>query len=284
MPAAAIGAVGSILGGRSASRAAGRAADQQSQASQAAVDEQRRQFDITQNNFQPSLQAGNAALNQQRILLGLGGQSGNGQAQFTPEAVPEQLFSQRQSTQNNLAQGGAFFNAPSAFNSQQGERFVTNQSEIDAANQRNAIGLSNNQQQAGGLSAQQQQQQAFDNFTESPGQRFLRRQGEKALLRNQSAIGGLGGGNVQKALVEFGTGVAAQDFGNHFNRLAGLSGGGQVAGNSLAQVGANTATNIGNSLQQGGQARASGILGQSQAFNQTLGGLSNAAGSFFGSR
>tara|TARA_R110000851_G_scaffold133381_2_gene268188 strand:- start:1912 stop:2796 length:885 start_codon:yes stop_codon:yes gene_type:complete len=82
-----------------------------------------------------------------------------------------------------------------------------------------------------GAMGPQAQAQAFQDFQSSPGQQFLQQRGEQALLRNRGAIGGLGGGNVQKALTEFGIGTAAQDFGNQFNRL------GQVAGQGLQAIG-----------------------------------------------
>jgi len=67
------------------------------------------------------------------------------------------------------------------------------------------------------------QQQAFTNFQESPGQAYLRQQSEQALLRNQAAIGGLGGGRVRQELQRQAQGLAAQDFDASFNRLGSLS-------------------------------------------------------------
>jgi hypothetical protein len=75
------------------------------------------------------------------------------------------------------------------------------------------------------------QQQAYANFQESPGQQYLREQSEKSLLRNQAAIGGLGGGRVRMELQRQAQGLAAQDFDNAFNRLGSLS----QAGLSAAQ-------------------------------------------------
>lgn len=67
------------------------------------------------------------------------------------------------------------------------------------------------------------QQQAFENFRDSPGQDFLRERGERAITRNSAAIGGLGGGRVRQELQRQGIGLAAQDFGNSFSRLQGVS-------------------------------------------------------------
>ena len=70
---------GSLLGGAASMSAANKAAKAQQAGVDAATGEQRRQFDITQGNLAPSLEAGNAALEQQRILLGLGGTDPNAQ-------------------------------------------------------------------------------------------------------------------------------------------------------------------------------------------------------------
>ena len=119
-----------------------------------------------------------------------------------------------------------------------------------------------------GLLGPEQQQAAFDAFRDSPGQQFLRDRGQRALVRNASAIGGLGGGNVRSALQQQGIGFAQQDFGNFFNRLAGISDQGLSAASGLGQLGANAGSNIAGLLGTQGQARASGILGAQQARTQ----------------
>lgn len=86
---------------------------------------------------------------------------------------------------------------------------------------------------AGALGAPAQSQ-AMANFQESPGQAYLRQQAEQALLRNQAAIGGLGGGRVRQELQRQAEGLASQDFQNAFARLGGLS-----------QLGASAAANQG---------------------------------------
>lgn len=124
---------------------------------------------------------------------------------------------------------------------------------------RGAIDLQAALSGAGGIPAQQQ---AFAQFQESPGQQFLRDRAEQALLRNQAAIGGLGGGNVRSALQEQAIGLAQQDFGNQFARLGQVSGQGlQAAGlqAGLAGQGGQTAADLafrtGQSLA-GGRTRA----------------------------
>lgn len=114
-----------------------------------------------------------------------------------------------------------------------------------------------------GAAGPQAQRQAFASFQASPGQDFLRQQGEQALLRNQGAIGGIGGGNVRRELVRQGIGFAAQDFGNQFNRLG-----------SLSQIGAGAAGQQAGIAQRAGEFGGQAILGTGQdlAFGRTRAG------------
>jgi len=57
-------------------------------------------------------------------------------------------------------------------------------------------------------------------------------------LRNQSAIGGIGGGNVRSALVEQGAGFAAQDYDQQLRRLDALSGRGLSSAQTATGMGA----------------------------------------------
>lgn len=241
-----LGLVKDPLGIESGERAAGAAADVQSQGQQAAIEEQRRQFDITSGQLTAAEEANRKALlagqEQQRAQLG------------------------------QFAQGGA-----QAFQQQQA-----------------LLGLGTPEQQAAVQGAIQ----------ESPGQQFIRQRAQRNLVRNASAIGGLGGGNVRSALVEQGAGFAAQDVGNQFARLGQLAGRGQQAASNIGQGALNTASgigsgaintaarqgqfgqqaaaNIGQGLVGQSQARASGILGQQQAGSQATGQLLGLAGQFGG--
>lgn len=127
-------------------------------------------------------------------------------------------------------------------------------------------GLSAQQQQAalsGALGADAQRQ-AFNQFVESPEQAFLREQGQESIINQAAAIGGLGGGNVQKELARFGTGLASQDLQNRFNRLG-----------SLSQQGLQAAGQQGQFLSQAGQQM--GNLAAQNAQLQNQANLSSAA-------
>jgi len=148
-----------------------------------------------------------------------------------------------------------------------------------------------------GLSGPEAQQTALGQFgtsPDSPGQAFIRERQERALVRNASAIGGLGGGNVRTALQEQSAGFALQDLdrqdqlkSQRFNQLASITGGGQTAATNLGQFGAQSSGNVANLLAQQGQAQAGGVLGAQQAraagAQNILGAIGTAA-SFFSDR
>jgi hypothetical protein len=137
-------------------------------------------------------------------------------------------------------------------------------------------------QQAGvGLLGPEAQQLFFEEFRAGPGQEFLRRQQEQALLRQQAALGGIGGGRVRTALQEQAANRATLDFQNQLNRLAAISGTGQTAATQLGQIGAGTAQNIGALLTTQGQAGAAGVLGQQAAIQQGISGVAQAVGGLF---
>ena len=73
------------------------------------------------------------------------------------------------------------------------------------------------------------QAEAYAAYQASPDMQFLQEQGEKALMRNAAAMGGLGGSNVMKALTRYGQGVASQGFKDYYSRLGDVAGRGMQA-------------------------------------------------------
>lgn len=102
--------LGDVTGANQAAKAANRAADLQSQAALAGIDETRRQFDFTQNLLSPYSQAGVGALQAQQNLLGLGPPGSQQQAISGLENSPlfTSLFQQGENSimQNAAATGG----------------------------------------------------------------------------------------------------------------------------------------------------------------------------------
>lgn len=107
------------------------------------------------------------------------------------------------------------------------------------------------------------QQAYYDNFMESPGQKYFREKQEESLLRNQSATGGLGGGNILTALQEQAYGIAAQYDQQQFANLG-----------SLSTMGLNARSTQGSLIQQNALARA-GISADAASGNAALQNTAN---------
>ena len=115
----------------------------------------------------------------------------------------------------------------------------------------------------------------YKGFQESPGYKFALDQGQKALERSAAASGGLFSGQTGKALVDYGTGMANQEYGNYFNRLYGLTNMGQNSAAMTGQAGQNYANQASNAFANIGNAQAAGSIGTANAINN---GLGNALG------
>jgi hypothetical protein len=125
-------------------------------------------------------------------------------------------------------------------------------------------------------------QYGMDQFQQDPGYAFRLSEGMKALDRSAAARGGLLSGATLKGAQRYGQDLASQEFTNAFNRyqaqlgtrlgtLGSMYGGGQAAAGQLVGAAGQMGEGISNALMTGGQARASGYLGQANAFNQMLG-------------
>lgn len=115
-------------------------------------------------------------------------------------------------------------------------------------------------------------------FQASPDYEFRRGEGMRGIENSFAARGGAASGNALRALAEFNSGNAAGEYGNWWNRQAGLAGIGQTTAQNLGTFGANNAANIGNLLSDQGNARASGITGRTNAWTNTLQNLLSSYG------
>lgn len=285
------GIVSGIFGGGSAAEEAGEA---QLEGTLAGVEEQRRQFDIAQQQIAPFREAGISALQQQLALLGLpslGAPAVAGAAGDQQVITPAFADYQAQVNAIRSSQGpdiqyqviGGIGQYTSALERQRRNLPGQGISQQEIDRQIAALGAAPPQFATQAATAQiapeadLTREGALAAFLETPGQKFLREQQERSLLRSASAIGGLGGGNIRTALQQQAFGRGATQLGEFQNRLAALSGGGQTATQNLAQLGGQTAAGIASGLQAGGQAQASGILGAQQAragtAGQILGGI-----------
>jgi hypothetical protein len=97
-------------------------------------------------------------------------------------------------------------------------------------------------------------------FRNAPDYEFGRSEGQRALEFSNAAKGLVKSGNNLRDLVTFGNDYASSKFGNYFNHLA-----------TLANMGANAGQGVANTLGQLGEAKASGIVGGTNALSSAIG-------------
>jgi len=120
----------------------------------------------------------------------------------------------------------------------------------------------------------------LSDFTLSPSYDFVRSEGIRD-IENRFSPGGFTG-NAMRALVDYNTGLASREYGNWWNRQAGLAGIGFDATGNTAMAGTNAANNISSAyLSQGANlanARMTGAAGINNALQAGLGNYLYARG------
>lgn len=137
-----------------------------------------------------------------------------------------------------------------------------------------------------GQSGNEAQQAAIAGLEQTPGYQAQLGAGQRAILQNASATGGLRGGNVQQGLAEFGSGLFGQYYNQQLDRLGQLQNQGLQTQTGLANLRAGQAANISGQYNAMGQAAGQGILAQQAAKQQQMGSIGSligaGAGLFFG--
>jgi hypothetical protein len=294
---------GSLVSGVMGASAANKAADAQTAAADASIEEQRRQFDLTREDYEPYRQSGINALAAMNYEMGLGPRPGtapqviSGGTGATQDATGQAAGASGQpATDGRLTLAGRGFERdgqarvlfdgmPAGTVRSQGE-FDLMQAMLGAGGQQQAQG-------AGGFFVGDQRFDTMDEaqqfadsmggteyrgFQATPGYQFAVDEAQKGLERSAAARGIRMSGATLDAAQDQRLGMANQEYGTYYNRLAGLAGTGQTATNSLANIGASTSANIGNALIGAGQARASGYQGQNAAFQNTLNNFGSTLG------
>jgi hypothetical protein len=124
-------------------------------------------------------------------------------------------------------------------------------------------------------------------FEADPGYGFRMAEGMKALERSAAARGGLLSGAALKGIQRYGQDLASQEYQNAFQRyqaerqaryapLQNLMASGQQAAGALSGAAGGFGAAGGQALADVGAARASGYVGQTNAFQQALAGGVNA--------
>jgi len=119
-------------------------------------------------------------------------------------------------------------------------------------------------------------------FEGSPGFEFIRDEALQAVDRGASAAGLLGSGTRLKALQDRAAGLASTDFGNFFNRLLAASGQGRGAAAQKTAFTTGLSRDIGQSLSEQGQIRASSFLGKLRESRGATTDILKSVGGLFG--
>lgn len=359
---------GSLLGGLMGNEAADSAANAQTQAAQAAIDEQRRQYDLTRGDLlgqyqqaradaAPYMDAGSSAVIRLRNLLELGTEGitglGTGSTPSAYYSAPQRSLAD---IMNELRASGQYTTAAQQGQQIRGTPILMPNPNVEGGGEwwyqfpdgtinRNEYKLAEtapsvneaalraeaqrifDAEQARRAMAQQaaqaSQQAAHDPsqpYGDSPllrrftandlaldpvyqsGLQFGLDEGNKAINARAVAGGGWDSGATLKALTRFANDYAStkahesygrfvNDQTNVYNRLAGLSGTGQVsAGNvgtlgmgmqgALASAGQNAARDVAGAMMDAGNARSAGIVGGANAWGNAFGGANQAINNY----
>lgn len=118
---------------------------------------------------------------------------------------------------------------------------------------------------------------AFDNYLQSTGYNFARKQGQDAITTSNAARGLLNSGGTLKALDEYGQGLAANSFNNYLAQVGNLNTEAHntaTAGQNQITTVANAGTGAGSQAAQytaaGGNAVANGVSGALGGFGGAL--------------
>lgn len=186
------GAVAKIAGGLVAGKAAKDAGNRAADAQRDAISEQRRQFDITQEQNKPWLEAGQRGLGSYEDLLGR-------QAEFSGQ-IRSEIPGQFQSGTNIPGAYQSPTNIPGAYQDQAGDYFGRVKSDVQQGFQ---FG-----------------REEFDQYKD-PGYDFRREEGLRALERRNAKGGQRNSGYNTRSLMELGQNLGSQEFGRARERAFG---------------------------------------------------------------
>ena len=267
---------GSLIGGALSSNASNNATRAQTAASDAAVAEQRRQFDQMMRLLMPSYDRSNYAANIYMQALGIpmqGGASGGGQG-GTP--LPGNPTPQYPNGQPPQTAGGGFLSDWTSVGNGGDLRYTPGaQGGGDAAlfspTMTGQPLVNGGPNQTGGQTPTMTQQGIYDMVRQTPGYQAQLQQGMDAIDRAAPLRGGMYSGRRMQALNDYGQNTFGSYYNDWMNRVGGLAGQAPQIGGQIGQMGMNMAGNIGNLMINRGNAQAQGALNSASAWNGAIG-------------
>jgi len=283
---------GAVLGGAYlSSQAAGDAAGAQSGASQAAVAEQQREYNLTRQDQQPWMQAGSSAVSSLANLLGLGTANYGPSTPYNGSTpLPKSQFDAQAylNAYPDVAANPTFSADPYAHYLQEGTQGGTYRPAFQLAP--GPAGSPAAGSATSNPGAPLSRTFSVADFWNDPvvqlGYQSGLDLGTKALKNAAPLTTGLDSGAALKELTQFGQDYAGRqaagsqqrfigDQTNLYNRYAGLAGLGQTSANTVASSGANAANNTANIITGQGNANAAATIAGANAWSGGLNSLAN---------
>jgi hypothetical protein len=263
------GVGGAVIGSKAtkkAANAAGKASDQ-------AIAEQQRQFDLVRQDTEGSRFIGKGATDTLARLYGYGTPSKplsyEEWAAQNPQAVtpPQQQQKKHHGLLGHLKNA---INPLEAFKDVGligGKEAAAPGSPGEAAYQQYVQGFQPTAQGAGTPD--------MGAFFESPDYQFNLDQGQQAIDRSAAARGGLLSGGAVKAGERYASGLASREYSSFVDRLMQQAGLGTTGIGASAAAGSAAASNIGNAYMNAGNAQGNAYMQQGQIVNNALQGTAS---------
>jgi hypothetical protein len=115
-----------------------------------------------------------------------------------------------------------------------------------------------------------------------PGYQFRMDESMRAIERSAASRGTLNSGGNLRAITRYAQGVASEEYGRVFDRIARIAGFGGGAATTGSGIVTGTADRVGSALMNSGDARASGYIAQGNAFANSANNTARALGYVFG--
>jgi len=257
MPAGWAAAAAAVVGAVASESASKRGAKAQQRSTDAAINEQARQYDTARDDQYAYRKAGEWALG--RLT---------GQSQFAQPRETEENFDAAAYLRAypGVAADPYFrFNPYEHYLQAKGRENVEFKWTPAAQEQRNAANAGSASGEAGLID----RATTREDVMQDPGYQFGMQQGQQALDRRIAAMGGRVSGAALKAAARYGTDYAGTGYNaayqrgqDRLNRLSALAGLGQTATQASAQAGANSANAISNLVTSQGDANAARSISQ----------------------
>lgn len=257
------------MSNKAAGKAAGKAADASVEGTRLTVEEQRRQYDTTREDWRPYREVGEGALGLLADIYGI--QRPQEQKTWLSESDMRNALAQELGYAKPPSGGGGVIGAAIAkgLNARQ-------QAEIDKLLPER-------------MAAQQAEREAWEasqaargpvdrtaGFVQSPGYQFRLDEGNRAIQNSLAAQGRVFSGGAVKAATEFSQGVASDEWNRYLSGIQSLAGVGVTGTQQTAAAGAQSAGAISQAHMAGAAQRGSAYLAQGQAQSNAWQGVNNA--------